>query len=216
MSAIGAKQWYDNYKKALSETDLVLERYPLSFLQECAEKIGSPFYVTTSCGIIDEGQVIGSLLPFGRRSQPISTHNRTDIVHEHESVRTWKILSNGSVQITQAGIVASSKAPKSTPKIQALFLQATWPTVGEARYRTNLNDLVEKMASPETVVFAVCLCANAQKWEGSDGPKGHKGVILKQVSGYSSVKTYLVKVGIYICDDLLEMPKAEEVDWIVL
>ena len=121
MSALGVTDWFKSGTK--NDTDLVLNNYPLAFVQEAASKLGASFYEA----VITQYEMPkwydffnysykGSMMPFSAtngwysRINAMPIHQRYN-PEDHPAVKTWTIKQDGTVIIKQAGIVASTEVP---------------------------------------------------------------------------------------------------------
>ncbi len=139
MSVVGATEWYTKsaleHRRELLKVPLVLKQYPVDFLNEAASKIGSDFYSTicldghylkealdpnaTDCWRSSPKRIVGPLLPFTDTQTQLSPFSRSmqfAKFKDHPSIKSWEILSTGSVHIKQAAIVASTKGVHKTGK----------------------------------------------------------------------------------------------------
>ena len=121
MSALGVTEWYTPQLSNKSGSDLVLNTYPLAFVKEAASKLGASFYESRSRrreiperhDFFNSSQR-GSMMPFSAtngwysRIDCMPLHQRNN-AQDHPAVKTWTIKQNGSVDIRQAGIVASTE-----------------------------------------------------------------------------------------------------------
>ena len=120
MSALGVTEWYKSKSIRKADSDLVLNTYPLAFVKEAASKLGPSFYESvliprnlTERDMFNSSQR-GSMMPFSATNgwysyiQAVPLHRRVN-VQDHPAVKTWTIKQNGSVDIKQAGIVASTE-----------------------------------------------------------------------------------------------------------
>ena len=128
MSAVGALEWYQS-DQPTSET--VLERYPVRFIENVRKKFGhGDFFksrmLTTKVLDISKSfksdspiaKPIGTLLPFGTKNTFETSWTRerlsaVNFVHyeSHPSLSSWRIETDGSVLIPEAGILYSSYGP---------------------------------------------------------------------------------------------------------
>lgn len=132
MSAIGVTDWFtadSPSNKTKTEQRLVLDAFPLSFLQEAARKIGSPFFetfpradkmfVAPGTSVTGPGGLMsqGSLLPVNHESMKFTRTNNFEDFHEercdHPSVAGWVLNEDGSVSMRTAGIAACSSSKEA-------------------------------------------------------------------------------------------------------
>lgn len=132
MSALGTTQWYErvlqkvppgdeNQLRDRLEKDLVLGKYPISFVQEVCRKVHWDFFGSylkmNSLGNkfgYDVSKSHGSMLPFSISSEIFQSASgfRTEsswiFAEIHSTVRTWQVKTSGQVHIREACIVSSS------------------------------------------------------------------------------------------------------------
>ena len=124
MSALGTTDWFQTSPTAEREKDLVLQMYPLSFLNEVRQKLGHGvfFYSGVEVGIDTDRKLleiysdplkytspldaVGSLLPIGFSAgfgdeHPACVEPRV----EHQAVRKWVIEKSGCVRIQEVGVL---------------------------------------------------------------------------------------------------------------
>lgn len=141
MSALGVTVWYDNAVKkveqeggsaeklfAQTERHLVLNKYPLSLVEELFAKVPGDFFAAFLRANFDtqRGNVLslspGSMLPFshtksyyqpagGFRINNFQIHAQT-----HMSVRKWRIYPTGQVHIFEAFVIYSTMALSLDPQ----------------------------------------------------------------------------------------------------
>lgn len=227
MSAIGVTHWYSHSARQ-KESALVcggsLDQYPLSFVREAAEKIGANFYASSpSEGNLLEMLVlslvigdrprkaVGSMLPFtsGLLSRaPNFAEGLTG--GDHPAVSTWMILSDGSVEMSEVGIVSYTGQDRSmnrnlTCTLIAPDLASPASLIVDKQIGMDLDVWVDSFI-PTTRNFAICL---------HHGLGIVDGILLKQVS-----PTELVKVGTYVISKTNAyqtlVPTTHKVKWRVL
>jgi hypothetical protein len=171
-------------------------------VREASEKIGADFYASSLAAgellemlvlslVIGEGprKAVGSMLPFtsGLLSRvPSLAEGLTG--DDHPSVSTWKILPDGSVEMSEVGIVSFTGQRRSTNRnltcnLMAPDLEDPASLMIDTRSGMDLDVWVDSFI-PATRNFAVCL---------HHGVGIVDGVLLKQVSSRE-----LVKVGTYL------------------
>ena len=212
MSAVGATEWF----RASSgrEDNLVLGRYPLTFLNEVRRKTGSAAffnsvperteefhgmiekYCAGSSQYVGELDPVGSLLPFGAGGG--STALVLDHV-EHPSVEDWIINETGSVNIAKACIVASV-GNESLFNDRYCYIAGA----GVERQSGNLNDWISNY-KPHMPNYAVCTLY------GQDFDV--RGVLLKEIR-----RGVFVKVGYFQgeASSSFNPGKVQSVQWLVL
>jgi hypothetical protein len=228
MSAIGITDWYnhpeDRPDSSARMYDGSLDQYPVSFVREAAEKIGAEFYATClGQGELVEALVLsftirkkrrkamGSMLPFTSsllsRSPSLAQGLTGD---DHPSVSSWVILPDGSVEISEVGIVSYTGQHRSANRNLTCNLVA--PGLGDppsllvdTHTRVDLDMWVDSFI-PTTSNFAVCL---------HHGPGIVDGILLKKVSSQE-----LIKVGSYVISKTNAyqtlIPVTSKVKWRVL
>jgi hypothetical protein len=127
MSAVGATKWFKISSSDPREAETVLRQYPLSFVNEVRDYMGSSIFFTSIPGLGFTGvldrffgshgrdysgalDAVGSLLPFSFGSDTFVMINGRPT--PHPSVATSTIEKSGSVRIP-AGIVMSSDGDRS-------------------------------------------------------------------------------------------------------
>jgi len=125
MSALGTTEWYNQSLSGSTQSTpdtLVNGKYQLVFLRECHSRFGAFFFASVHISKLDavfyESAMIdgtelnyfkGSMIPFSSGMQ--DTRYMFDMlmgVEDHPAVAGWVIQPDGSVQISRAGIIASS------------------------------------------------------------------------------------------------------------
>lgn len=120
MSAIGVTDWFldRDCHAGPDGQKVVLDMFPLAFLQEAARKIGAYFYggrINSRRGLgLEEDKRTGTMLPFSKRRGFFADVDHfyagklnLDMV-DHEAVSEWQILESGGVEMHSVGIAASS------------------------------------------------------------------------------------------------------------
>ncbi|KAH8686527.1 hypothetical protein BGZ61DRAFT_534058 [Ilyonectria robusta] len=114
MSAIGATAWWRDHVQRVGEpppeTELVLGRFPLMFINEIRQQLGASFFGSVSLspeypdiGVSDSGSirrfgytVIGSMMPFSSNAaRRRGSHVWGQEHHDHPSVSGWRICPDG-------------------------------------------------------------------------------------------------------------------------
>ena len=238
MSVLGVTDWLNNRVEILKQSswedfgdNLILGRYPLTFLHELRAKMGATFFSAFSqTGEEDrEGALSaerlppeGSLLPFtyNRGSLRFTVDYGIQGARDHPAVAKWSILPTGSVNIREAGIVASympdttCKKAFQTVDIYSVMRDAEDPELGRVskfEIGKNLQEWLESVYRGRQL-YVVCLL------QSTDATA--RGIILEHV--HLGSNTYL-KVGNYIEEMTVDwdngpstFPKIENVDWHVL
>lgn len=111
MSILGIKDWYlqgnnDTALTASPESDLVLTRYPIAFVQEARQKLRGGFFGSADL-VYEEVNSTGTLLPFSDKSvgqRRIASDSSLAGSEDHPSVATWIIQPNGAVFLPEGGL----------------------------------------------------------------------------------------------------------------
>jgi len=227
MSAIGVTDWYNHPEAPTEGPGLCggsLDQYPLSFVREAAEKIGADFYESSPAGgellemlvlslVIGEGprKAVGSMLPFTSGLLSKAPNLAEGITGDgHPAVFAWKILPDGSVEMSEVGIVSWTGQDRSTNRkltctLMAPDLEDPISLMVDQQNGMDLDVWVDSFI-PTTRNFAVCL---------HHGLGVVDGVLLKQVSPRE-----LVKVGTYLItkENAYQtlIPTTCKVDWRIL
>ena len=245
MSAIGAVDWFrdfqnssmgeeddDEFENDADDDRLLLGLYPLPFVNEIRERLGScSFFSSTPLGwqfhtvlykYCSEKrtkkrkfEALGSMLPIGPGAQAITFETEsTGYMAQHPALDSWTIESTGCVRIRQAGIVSSSFSssstrisPKKTGPLRCLLIA---PSAGNDENRlvmqgnTDLHQWIQEY-KPWSPNVAICL---------SYSSLSSRGIILKEMEE----EGVLLKIGSYWEFERpgYEMPEPQEVDWLVM
>ncbi|KAF2727373.1 hypothetical protein EJ04DRAFT_557431 [Polyplosphaeria fusca] len=131
MSALGTVEWYnkalsdhgpENLHKTL-ETDLVLGKYPLAFLNELARKVPADFFgafrranTKSTPGGLSPFSTLpqeGTMMPFCRTAAffadgRLRKQNYIDqFIMTHESLYTWRVEQSGAARLPQVCMISS-------------------------------------------------------------------------------------------------------------
>jgi hypothetical protein len=245
MSVLGVTDWYTQalaVGKDPGEQDLVLDSYPLAFLEAVAKRFGACFYNTAlirNNSFEDEDYSItkGTMLPFRPMS---SSQAETRAVPrwglQEEDLPSpkaaWKIQVNGSIVISSAEILAASASSctsamvstVSVPKVKARAeIYLTSPE--EKSFRKNSifeGDRLQTMDVQtwadtwrlDTVNYAVG--PSTSRVPFGDRNRIVRGVLLKEVTGRDP--GVLFKVGVFptSAHDNVAVPQTKDVNWTVL
>lgn len=146
MSALGVTTWYDNALSrveeeggsaedffAQSERSLVLNKYPISLVQELSVKVPGDFFAAFLRANFDPQREIlsllvspGSMLPFSETKSYFTPaggfriNNFQIKADTHPSVRKWEIYQTGQVHIPEAFIIFSTMAASSVPQASVI------------------------------------------------------------------------------------------------
>ncbi|KAK8128703.1 hypothetical protein PG984_009811 [Apiospora sp. TS-2023a] len=125
MAVTGAVEWHlgrsvTQFRDANDTDDLLLGLYPFEFIQELIGLCGGFFFmcepvretlICTTQGLEDPG-FQGTMLPFIKdglgTSRATVAGDNDNIYRDHESVKTWNLKQDGSVRLSEAGIVTGS------------------------------------------------------------------------------------------------------------
>ncbi|KAL9062826.1 MAG: hypothetical protein Q9161_009733 [Pseudevernia consocians] len=213
MSALGVTEWYKSNPTEKASNDLVLNTYPLAFVKEAASKLGASFYESVTIqqetpephGLFTNSQR-GSIMPFSAtngwysRIDAMPIHHRSD-PQDHPAVQMWTIQQNGSVEIKQAGIVASTET--SNPQDESpMMLDIRKPEV--KIFECPFGDWAKGLPNG-TCAYAVSLLQDSQM---------QHGLILRGPRKVLFSTQRLVKVGTFILPKSV-LPPTTTVDWIV-
>ena len=117
MSALGATDWFESYRKQHSrappQKDVVFELYPLEFLQEVQKKLGGPFFLhhrspTNTIEDAEAGEPLGTMLPLAFNSkywQATQAMTFSTSGWQRSLSDDWLIQLDGSVIIREAAIL---------------------------------------------------------------------------------------------------------------
>lgn len=180
MSAIGATDWYMQHSLQTNPTDdLVLDMYPLEFLQEACTRFGASFFDTSSnCinvdddskGLLRNRESRGTMLPFSKQEGWYSEVTGSPEIlkiqpKDHESVRTWAIRGDGSVEMKCVDCVFStSNDPhrKAPPKA----VRATVQVASGTESYEDVAAYLEQIAAEDGVVYGVALYEDCYRQHG--------------------------------------------------
>ena len=222
MSAIGATDWFEHSALDEQEEDLVLELYPLPFVNEVRDKVGSlAFFSATPLGwkfhyalrkFCSNKRMkkfkfedLGSLLPFGPGATNITFDWEANMHSDpHPAIENWRIEPDGSVRITSAGIVSAN--PYSQAKIQCVLAVPSADADENQLRILHDHDLNTWLNSykPFSPKYAVCLAYSTFST---------RGVILKEME-----PGVMLRIGNYwqIEPPSYPMPALQDVDWLVM
>jgi len=121
MCAIGATKWY-NPSTSIDKEGTLVKGYPLAFLNEFCEIIGSANFFSSyptaafeddlreyyeKSQATEELAPLGSLLPVGNHVAMREEH--FDKMKEHLTIKGWVIEQSGVVRIPEAGVIRTDK-----------------------------------------------------------------------------------------------------------
>ncbi|KAF8847487.1 hypothetical protein BDZ45DRAFT_811551 [Acephala macrosclerotiorum] len=223
MSAIGVTKWFEGTSKEQREENLVIELYPLPFVEEVRKRVGSAaFFSSTPVGwefhyvlkkFCSEKRTkdrkfeeLGSLLPFGPGAHAITFDIESNPhMTEHPALESWQVEESGCVRISQAGIVSSSCENQATTPLHCIII-APSPENDENLLVIHEGDLHAWVHSykSDSPNFAVCLLHSHL---------ASRGILLRQME-----PGILLKVGSYWQMERPDyvMPESQTVDWLVM
>lgn len=226
MSAIGATAWWRDHVQRVGEpppeTQLVLGRFLLMFINEIRQQLGASFFGSVSLSpkypdssVSDSGSssrrfgytVIGSMMPFSSNAaRRRGSHVWGQEHYDHPSCGGWRICPDRCVEMDEVGIVAAIVSDNSMRVPPASGLTASIMALGNANQEDvvvgnfDLQEWIDKFRLGGEDIYAVCLCYG--------GPRSlDLGVIMQRVpsrkgesgTGSSSREPMLlVKIGAYI------------------
>ena len=216
MSVLGVTSWHKSYVETHGEpppdADLVLGTYPLAFVREAAEKMGSLFYMSVKPSVrtIPLEQVCGSMLPFGppgHEEVTLESGFEEDWYHDiidHPSLSQWKVELDGSVKISNVGILRSSERHYDHPI--KVVLNTASEEGGNEVLATELQTWLKLVPTGEVRV-AISLCKMSYV---------HSGLILEGVHAPHSDKVVLCVIGSWDTREDIEFPLSEAVNFTAL
>lgn len=213
MSALGVTEWYTSKPTKKTDNNLVLNTYPLAFVKEAASKLGASFYESVAMPqkiperhkLLNSSQR-GSMLPFSAtigwysRISAMPIHQRNN-AQDHPAVRTWTINQSGSVDIKQAGIVASTET--SNPHDESPMIIDIMKR-GATSLMCPFRDWAKTLPDG-SCAYAVSLLRDSH---------AQHGLILQGHRKMWFFTQRLVKVGAFVLPES-DMPPTSAVDWIV-
>jgi hypothetical protein len=238
MSVLGATDWYKEIATgatARSEDEsLVLGQYAYEFLNEIRVKYGFVFFSSEYSTYNEyrdaekEKVPIGTILPFSRKKDwayvdiKIIAEARVFVTQQpHPSIRTWTLLSDGSVKILKAGIIYATPVTQGDHDFDTmadLEVEFNGPEVGGSNdltdFKMSLRSWMETVLT-DSPKFAIYLSAGRLL----------RGFVLKEISVQRNISArILAKVADFelaLRDDddgtSIEVvsPPTSSVDWIV-
>ena len=229
MSVVDARAWFlENDEYQQNQKDLVLGKYPLSFVREVRNKLKGQFFATADT-TFEESNKSGMLLPFS----DTSTGSRRAVVNpfgaeDHPAVETWILGQDGSVHLPKVGIVAAYPSRSGTEEIARVLVPQGTPGIPE-RHETTRNevDLNEFLASfsPSQEKYAICILHSGGRVNGyiiveetSHGPQQTLDVV-QRVFRKVAVFFYNANDEEHRAkrkNEKYQFPQSEVVNWIVL
>jgi Heterokaryon incompatibility protein (HET) len=221
MSALGVTDWYSSELKRKSKSPyqpLVLETYPLAFVQEAARKLGAEFY---GCLGVQARKIpgewnartlpaVGSMLPFVADKSLYSgyagvpEHSKLNPV-DHPSVKTWIIMADGSLRIKSAGIVAAKGNRQNRKYVASILIMHEDGNFNSIPRTVDLDEWIQTLSNGQCA-YAVSLYEDANY---------QHGILLQGSKAFLSSKNWLVKTGVFFSHNQKTAP-AEQVHWKVL
>lgn len=226
MSALRITKWYSDriqHPKRWScrrREKLVLDTYPLPFIQEAFKVFGARLLDGASAegrrlSLMDyiTRKARGSMLPFSARTGWAADRMNngkndgiTINIVDHEAVRHWSINAYGGLKITRAGIFASSRGKKATIAKFGIFWTMKEDSNMRRRVDTDFHAQLQEIAG-HGIVYAIALYED-NGWQ--------HGILLHSPPISVFGRRYLLRVGYYIVTQRTEMPPSSSVDWVVL
>ena len=244
MAVLGVTKWFNAESDVATQSkELVLERYPLSFINEVREKLGDDVFfgaitVRDFWAKLDDGDITaerlarssetcGTLLPFGGAASwtaSISLESTPAYRVEskpHDALSAWLVQPNGSVMIGSASILVSSFETASPwalgngPHDVRLFdMQNVAKTVRQSTSFYSMTNLLDWIRTRPSTCYAVCLARH--KDTAAKYPIYRSvGVLLRELR--SGV---LIKCGVFETlwfdnpDEIF--PISSDVNWVVI
>lgn len=214
MSALGVTEWYTSKSKKETDDDLVLNTYPLAFVKEAVSKLGASFYEsrTRPPRTLEDDNLFdssrrGSMMPFSAttgwysRVNAMPIHQRNN-AQDHPAVKTWTIKQNGSVDIKQAGIVASTDT--SYPHNDSPMMIEIITKRGTKPLECSFHDWAKALPDG-SCAYAVSLTHDSH---------AQHGVILQGHRRKWFFTQRFVKAGTFVLPES-DMPPTSAVDWVV-
>jgi len=237
MSVVGVKTWFKAESQTSREVEqnLVLKQYPLAFVREVAAVLGATFFDSLSISPLGVAEVAERppstyLMPFNSGlgnstilEQKVILNRGFGEEEEHPSVATWTITSEGSVQMSKAGIVASSIDETASEEI----MRGIWLIHdAEDYFDPRFNALPESDQRFRTVELRTWL----KSYNVAQGPnyavelfygrEAKRGILLKEI-GIDSGR--LFNIGNFVTSrhyrsrrEHILMAETVTVDWLVL
>ena len=244
MAVLGVTKWFNAESDVATQSkELVLERYPLSFINEVRENLGDDVFfgaitVRDFWAELDDGDITaerlarssetcGTLLPFGGAASwtaSISLESTPAYRVEskpHDALSAWLVQPNGSVMIGSASILVSSFETASPwalgngPHDVRLFdMQNVAKTVRQSTSFYSMTNLLDWIRTRPSTCYAVCLARH--KDTAAKYPIYRSvGVLLRELR--SGV---LIKCGVFETlwfdnpDEIF--PISSDVNWVVI
>jgi hypothetical protein len=217
MSVLGATTWFTRHLEQTGtsppENRLILGMYPHEFVLEVAQKFGGSFYciaksTPTTFRFLTAAvtsQSIGSMLPFSTpefRPSVLAMRSTRGDEEDHPALQSWAIQPNGSIRMTQAGIVGSSwGADAGAIQASIIITHGKSSSFEHVELREWL-----RQRSRSYHWYAVALCRDRHTLSG---------IILKGARFRFSSRLHLIRTG-YFSTLQTEFPMSQKVDWLVL
>jgi hypothetical protein len=219
MSAVGATDWFASTIDR--DGDVVLNTYPLEFINEVRWKVGSAAFF--GCWIMGElvdecienyfGETpysgplepVGSMLPFVPGSDIFHwEHSPWLHLQEHECLSNWQIEHSGSVRMTEAVIVSSSFSTATNDEHDCILNGPSQEDNSSSTINRTANlEYWLHSYKPEWPNYAVCLFRSERLV---------CGILLKEIR-----EGVLLKIGLFARALKWSSPLiTTKVDWLVL
>ncbi|KAF7526529.1 hypothetical protein G7054_g10739 [Neopestalotiopsis clavispora] len=230
MSALAITDWDKTYDESTINQSLILNSFPLQFVQAAARKIGATFFYNYSSGpqksIAERSALrheldVGSMLPFSEPNElrtTIKMGAMDDLILkpiDHESVASWSILPDGGVDIPSASIMASSDSIASSEALIEASIPLDprdgLPDLGHLKDpNTSLIDLKKglvELAGDKYDCFAVVLFEDLGR---------QHGIVLRGPHADGGATRQFIKIGLFRTYDSMKPPESVAVSWKVL
>lgn len=221
-SVIDCVEWYQgrvHEELKTTENGLMLNTYPATFVSEVRRKIGSTAFFSCYCEGIslsgafkklgeidvttlrDQINPYGSMLLFGpgsRRYLPVFDRYAKQ---EHPTLQGWTVNEDGTVQIKNCAVSASTSAKTAVGAGRQAFLWGY--DLGDDRSAVDLDEWVQTFYPEYGPTWAIALYSDDLQ---------DVGIILKEI-----MPSKLIKLGNYslLHGDGHFAPQQQEVDWLI-
>ena len=238
MAVLGVTDWYQKQESPPnSEPQLVLERFPMAFVNEVRQKLGDHVFFTSdiardfwiklnedqiSITQIENLKVKGTLLPFsGDRSRDVlrlsletsALIRRT--LEPHCEISNWQIEANGSVTVPKVCVLMSS-FDSSSYDLEALFYVVDHHGIAQRDRRLSnsqqMVDMKDWMSQRRYKCYAVAL-ERTKSWEREI--YAFSGVIFREIKPGTLIKSANFSTDWLQAKDY-GWSKSQEVNWTVL
>ncbi|KAH6662338.1 hypothetical protein B0J14DRAFT_287743 [Halenospora varia] len=220
MAVLDATEWFSTSLEDPAEDDLVLNLYPVDFVNEIRAKIGpatffssesiEPYFVKSleQFSSLEEVHAFGSMLPFGPGLPKFFHDIKSDPnMSPDDSMNTWTVDPTGCVRINEVVIISSSREVAPADVMSSFIFG---PVIGASNDRivmpqedVDLHSWV-RAYRPSLPNYAIGIYIS---------PTGSLGILLKEI-----VPGVLVKIGSYWENAAAshDIPKSKVVNWVVV